>query len=153
MGILGARWIQTGMGKGRWGRRTGQGTVYLKMLQGNLLLSVLNKKSKYIFKALRMVWSCVDMHLWISQGEWAGVVDCFRKHRLLNILKGKVFCTDLISLKTKFTQWGWMWEFSFPTNYIDIDFIDIDTDIDISIRHNPFHCCLLCHMNGVVSSF
>lgn len=81
------------------------------------------------------------------------MVDCFRKHRLLHTLKGKIFCTDLISLEKKIRSVGRMRDFTFPTNYIDVDFIDIDTNIDISIRHSPFHCCLLCHMNGVVSSF
>lgn len=76
------------------------------------------------------------------------MVDCFRKHRLLNRLKGKVFCTDLISL-TKFTQWSGCETLVFPTSYIDVDFIDID----ISIRHNPFHCCLLCHMSEWCGKF
>lgn len=79
------------------------------------------------------------------------MVDCFRKHRLLNILKGKVFCTDLISV-TKFTQWSGCETLVFPTSYIDVDFIDIDTDIG-SIRHNPFHCCLLCHMSEWCGKF
>lgn len=148
MGILGARRIQTGMGKGRWGRRTGQGTVYLKMLQGNLLLSVLNKNSKYIFKALRgfdHVLICIYGFLRASEQVWWTALentDCW------------IYWREKYSAQTSY-----LWRqnslsggdvrlyFSYKLN------IDIDIGIDISIRHNPFHCFLLCLMSGVVSSF